>query len=240
MLADTIAHVATTPLTKLGAGRLEVSGILPTGVVGSSEIGRAGDQLRHGTVDSLEDGLGKLASGIGLVGGLVGRQGLLPALGKLAGETALEVSRLGLVLLAILFKELLPLGLNSRTLGSGLVVVVVDLLGDVEGLLGVETELGLDLCSVVGLEGVAVHTVGALELGTETNDGGELDDRRLVLDILCLLDGGLDALEVVVTVLDPLCVPAVGLEASQDIFGESDGSVTVFGKSGIVLVQRMQ
>jgi hypothetical protein len=49
-----------------------------------------------------------------------------------------------------------------------LVVHVVNLLGNGEHLLGVETELLLDLLAVVGLEGVAVDAAGTLELGAET------------------------------------------------------------------------
>jgi len=53
-----------------------------------------------------------------------------------------------------------------------LVVQIVDLLGNDKGLLGVETELLLDALDVVGLQGVAVDTTGALELRAETNGGG--------------------------------------------------------------------
>lgn len=55
-------------------------------------------------------------------------------------------------------------------------VQVGDLLGDDKALLGVEAELGLELLDVVGLEGRAVNTVGALLEGAETNGGSQLDD----------------------------------------------------------------
>jgi hypothetical protein len=41
------------------------------------------------------------------------------------------------------------------------------------------------------------------------------------------VDGGLDALEVVVTILDPHGVPAVGLETLHNIFSEGTLGVTV-------------
>lgn len=132
-----------------------------------------------------------------------------------------------LVLLTVLLEELVPLLLSSSTLGGVLVVHVVDLLGDVEHLLGVEAELLLDLLAIVGLEGVAVDTAGTLELGTETDGGGKLDHRGLVGDLLGLSDGLLDGLEVGVTVLDVLYVPAVGLESLADILSESALGVTV-------------
>jgi hypothetical protein len=72
-----------------------------------------------------------------------------------------------------------------------------------------------------------VDTAGALELGAETNGGGQLDDGGLVLDLLGLLDGSLNALEVGVTVLDVLGVPAVGLEALHNILSEGALGVTV-------------
>jgi hypothetical protein len=108
-----------------------------------------------------------------------------------------------------------------------LVVHVVDLLGNDEGLLGVEAELLLDGLDVVGLEGVAVDTTGTLELGAKTNGGGQLDHGGLVLNLLGLLDGSLDASEVGVTVLDVLDVPAVGLESLGNVLSEGALGVTV-------------
>lgn len=227
VLAHTVAHVATAVLTETSAGGLEVDGGLPTGVVGASQIGRAGDELGNDIVDLLEDGLGKLTGGNGRVGDLVGRESLLPALGELASQAALEVGTLGLVLLSVLLEELVPLLLSGGTLVGVLVVHVVDLLGNDEALGGVKAELLLDLLAVVLLEGVAVDTTGALELGAEANGGGESDHGGLVLDGLALLDGLLDALKVVVTVLDPHDVPAVGLETLADVLSEGACGVTV-------------
>jgi hypothetical protein len=108
-----------------------------------------------------------------------------------------------------------------------LVVHVVDLLGNNKGLLGVETKLLLDALDVVSLQRVAVDTTGTLELGAETNGGGQLDHGRLVLDLLGLLDGSLDALKVSVTVLDVLAVPAVGLESLGDVLSEGALGVAI-------------
>ena len=72
-----------------------------------------------------------------------------------------------------------------------------------------------------------MDTTGTLELGAKTNGGGELDDGRLVLDLLGLLDGSLNALKIAVTVCDVLCVPAVGLEALHDILSEGALDVTI-------------
>ena len=227
VLTDTVAHVAARPLANASARRLEVNSGLPAGVVGASEIGRAGNELRNDIVDLLDDSLGELAGGNGRVGDLVGRELLLPALGELASQTTLEVSGLGLVLASVLLEKLVPLLLSGSTLVGVLVVKVVDLLGNDEALGGVEAELLLDGGTVVLLEGVTVDTAGTLELGAVTDGGGEPDHGGLVLDGLALLDGLLDALKVVVTVLDPHDVPAVGLEALGDVLSEGALGVTV-------------
>jgi hypothetical protein len=228
VLTDTVTEVAAGPVTDTVLRGLEVNGVLPAGVVGASQIGRAREQLGNNVVDLLEDGLGQLTGSNSGIAGLVGGEALLPALGKLAGETAGELSTLGLELGGVLLEELVPGLFLGGTLGGVLGVEVIDLLRDDEALVGVEAEALLDTLAVIGLEGVTVDTAGALELGTETNGGGQADHGGLVLDGLGLLDGGLNGLEVVVTVLDPDGVPAVGLEALGDILSESALGVTVY------------
>lgn len=235
VLTDTVAEVATRPVTKTSRRRLEVNSTLPDGVVGTSQIGGAGQQLGNDAVDGLENSLRQLAGSVGLVAGLVGRQSLLPALGELARETAGEILVEVRELLGVLLQKLVPLGLLRGTLSSVLAVHVIDLLGNDEALLRVEAEQLLDVLDVVSLEGVTVNTVSALELGAVADDGGQLDDGRLVLDLLGLLDGSLNALQVVVAVLDPLGVPAVGLEALHDILREGAVGVTVNGDVVVVV-----
>lgn len=227
MLTHTVADVATSPVTDAILWRLEVDGVLPAGVVGASQVSRAGHKLGNGIVDLLEDSLGQLAGGDSGVSRLVGWQVLLPALRQLAGQTAHQVSMLFRVRSSVLLEEVVPLLLLGSTLGRVLAVEVVDLLGDDEALLRVETEELLDALGVVRLQGVTVHTAGTLQLGTVANGGGQLDDGRLVLDGLAPADRGLDAVKVVVTVLDPLGVPAVGLETLHDILGEGALGVTI-------------
>ena len=231
VLTDTVTHVATRPLANASVRRLEVNSGLPAGVVGASKIGRAGNELRNDIVDLLDDSLGELTGSNGRVGDLVGRELLLPALGELASQATLEVSGLGLVLASVLLEKLVPLLLSSSALVGVLVVKVVDLLGNDEALGGVEAELLLDGGTVVLLEGVTVDTASALELGAVADGGGEPDHGGLVLDGLALLDGLLDALKVVVAVLDPHNVPAIGLEALGDVLSEGALGVTVcFGQ----------
>jgi hypothetical protein len=138
------------------------------------------------------------------------------------------------VLLLVLGKELVPLLLASGTFRRSLAVEVIDLLGNGEALVRVEAPLLLELLDIVGLEGRAMDTVGALVLGTETNGGSELNEGRLVSDGLSLLDGSLDAGKIVVTVVDLDDVPAVGLVSLGDILSEGHSSVAVNGDLVVV------
>lgn len=72
-----------------------------------------------------------------------------------------------------------------------------------------------------------MNATSALKLGAKANGRGQFDDGGLVGDFLCLLDRGFDALEIMVTVLDVLGVPAVRFETFQDIFGECALCVTI-------------
>lgn len=234
VLADAVANVATGVVTKLGRRGLEVDGVLPPGQVRASQIGGTTDELGNGLVDLVEDNLGQLAGGNGGVGGGVDGEGLLPALGEIASLAADEVVVLSLVLLAVLGEEVVPLGLELGATGRGLVAQLVDVLGNGEALLGVEAELLLELLDVVGLEGRAVDVVGTLLLGAETNDGRELDERGLGLLLLTLLDGGLDAVEVVLAVTDGQDLPAVGLVALENVLGEGHLGAAVNGDLVVV------
>jgi hypothetical protein len=227
VLTDTVAEVTTAPLTNAVLRGLEVNSSLPASVVGSGQISGTGEKLRKNAVDLLQNSLGKLTRGNGSIGRLVGGEALLPALGKLSSKTSGQIGVLILVFSSVFLEEVVPLLFLGGTCGGGLSVQVVDFLGDDEALGRVEAESLLDTLGVISLEGVTVDTTGTLELGTETNGGGDLDNGGLVLDLLGLADGLLDALEVVVTVLDLKSVPAVGFETLQDIFGESALGVTV-------------
>ena len=227
VLTHTVADVAARTVTNAVLRGLEVDGVLPAGVVGASQVSRAGQEFGDDTVNLLEDSLGQLARGDSRVAGLVGWQALLPSLRELASKTASQVGVFSLVLRGILLEELVPLLLLGSAISSLLVVHVVDLLRDNEGLFGVEAKDLLDVLAVILLERATVDTTSALLLGTETDGGLQLDHGRLVSDLTSLDDGILNALPVVITVLDFESVPAVGLEALRDILGEGALGVTV-------------
>lgn len=235
VLTDTVAEVTARVVAQASRRGLEVNGALPPGQVGASQIGRATNELRDGLLDLAEDNLRQLARGNGSVGGGVDGEVLLPALGQVTLQATGQVGVLSGVLLGVLGEQRVPLVLSGGTLSDLLSSQVVDGLGNGEALGGVEAELLLELLDVVSLEGRAVDTVGALLQGTETNDGAKLDQGGLVRDGLGLLDGGVDALKVVVAVSDDDDVPAVRLVALDNVLSEGAVGVAVNGDVVVVV-----
>ena len=235
VLADTVTDVAAAVVAEPGGGRLEVDGVLPSSEVGASEIGRTTKELGDDLVDLGEDDLGQLPGSDGGVGRSVYGELLLPALGKITLQAADEVVMLGLELLAIAGQELVPLLLESGTLGSVLAVKLIDLLRHGEGLVRVEAELLLELLDVVGLERRAVDAVGSLLGGAETDDSAQLDQGGLVFGLLGFLESTLDAIKVVVAVIDDEDLPAIRLVPLDDILGEGLVGVTVDGDVVVVI-----
>lgn len=235
VLTDTISDVTSAPVTEASRWWLEVNSILPPGQVGAGQICRSSDQLWDDRVDLGEDNLGQLSRRNRLVLWGVDRKALLPSLWQLAGETTLEVGSLGAVLYGVFLQELVPLCLESCTLGALLVVQIVNSLWDGEGLLWVEAELLLDLDDIILLEWCTVNTTGSRELGAESNGRAELDHRWLILDSLALLDSRLDRVQVVVSIANGLNVPSVCLHSLVDILGERTVDVTINGNMVVVV-----
>lgn len=235
VLTDTVADVATGVVTKTGGGGLEVDGTLPDGQVGAGQIGGTTNELGNSSDELAQDSLGQLSRGdSGICRGVDG-EALLPAVGQLTSLAAGEVVVLSLVLVAVLGEQLVPLGLGGGTGRGDLAVGVVDLLGNGEALLGVEAELLLELLDVISLEGRTVDTVGTLVLGAETNGGLQLDDGGLVLALLGLGNGLLNAVKVVVTVTDDQDLPAIRLVSLDDVLSEGAVGVTVNGDVVVIV-----
>lgn len=152
VFTDTESEVSALVGTQTSRRVLEVLGVLPSGQVGSGQIGRATNQLGQ-DLGQLGDGrLRQLSGSDSGVGGRVGRQSLLPALGQSALHSSLQLGSLGGVLLAVRLEQVVPCGLGLGTLVGQVVVELVDLVGDGKLLLGVEAKLLLELLDVVGLE----------------------------------------------------------------------------------------
>ena len=229
VLAHTVADVA------LGGGvLLEVAELLHEGHVGGGEIRGASDEAGDGGAEGVEHRLGVDAGGdAGVLGGEVG-EGIGPAGGELTGDDGVELLVVLGVLLLVLGELLVPLSLGGGTL-LGAVHVRLDLLGDLESLV-LPAEVLTGSLGLVGAEGGAMDVVGVgLVGGTVADEGGHLDEGGAGVS-LGLVDGVADGVEVGVTVLDVLHVPAVGLVAGADILGEGDVGVAVDG-DGVVIVK---
>ena len=129
----------------------------------------------------------------------------------------------------------LPLGVLRGAALARLAGVLEHVVGDDEGLLGVEAEHLLRGGELVGAEGGAVDLAGVLLAGARpADDRLQDDDRRLRRLALGGLDGAVqlgDVLDVLAGLLpvDGLHVPAVGLVALGDVLGEGDVGVVLDG-----------
>lgn len=153
VLSNTKSEVSSGVATKTGGWVLEVLGALPSGQVGTGQIGRTTDEFGK-NLGKLGDGrLGELSGSDGSVGSGVGRQSLLPTLGQSTLDSSGELGSLLGVFLLVLGEHFVPSSLGLGTLLGDLVVEVVGLLGNGKCLLGVETPLLLELGNVVLLQG---------------------------------------------------------------------------------------
>merc|ERR1712100_968491 len=182
----------------------------------------------------VEHGLGVDAGGdAGVLGGELG-ECVGPAGGELTGDDGVELLVILGVLLLVLGELLVPGGLRGLTL-LGAVHVLGDGLGDLEGLV-LPVEVLAGRLGLVGAEGRAMDVVGVgLVGGAVADEGGHLDEGGAGIG-LGLVDRIADGVEVGVTVLDVLDVPAVRLVAGADILGEGDVGVAVDG-DGVVIVE---
>ena len=143
-------------------------------------------------------------------------------------------------------KSLLPGGLLGLAALDGLPGVLDDLVGDVEGPVGVEAEHLLGRGDLVGAERGAVRLAGVLQgRGGPGDDRAQVDERRpagLGLGRLERLEEGADVLVVALAVVGPvdvLHVPAVRLVALGDVLAERDRGV-VLDRDAVVVVQHDQ
>lgn len=72
------------------------------------------------------------------------------------------------------------------------------LLGHVELLSGIETELLLDVGEILISEGATVNSLSAFLLRAETNGSADFNDGRLIGNLLGLLNGTPETIKVVV------------------------------------------
>jgi hypothetical protein len=75
------------------------------------------------------------------------------------------------------------------TAGNTVFEVLVTFLGYDKFVIGVETELSLDVCDILVSKGCTVDFASSLVLGPDTDNGSNVEHRRLALDFLSLGKG---------------------------------------------------
>jgi hypothetical protein len=152
VLSHTESEVSAGVRSETGRGVLEVLGTLPSGQVGAGQVGGTTDKLGQDLDKLGNGGLGQLSGSDSSILGGVGRESLLPTVGESTLNSSQELGALLGVLLLVLLEQVVPGSLLLSALLGDLVVEVVGLLRDSEGLLRVETPLLLELGDVVLLE----------------------------------------------------------------------------------------
>ncbi len=160
-------------------------------------------------------------------------------LGQLTGDDAVE--QLGALGLGgtPLGDALVPGGVRLGAAVEGRAGVGQDLVGDLEGLLGVEAEDALGGRDLVRAEGGPVGGLGVLRVrGRPGDDRAHRDDRGSLGLVLCGPERGVQGVYVDVAVLawfDALDVPAVGLVALEHVLGEGRRGVALDGDVVVVV-----
>ena len=161
------------------------------------------------------------------------RERLFPARRQLAGHDGLELGRIFGVLALVGGPLGVPFGFGGGAL-FGAIHVRLDGFRNFEFAV-LPLQVFASRGGFILTERRAVHVVGVgLVRGTVANQGGHLDERRARVS-LGGVDGGANRVDVGVTVLDVLRVPAVRVEARDDVFREGDVGVTIDGDVVVVI-----
>ena len=215
------------------------------GVVGAGQVGRAAPQLRQRGGQGAQHLAGGGAGGHPLGVGLEDGQRVAPAVRQLAvGQPVVQGLALGVGRGPGVVGRL-PLGARRLAALDQTAGVGEDLVGDLEGLLRIETEQLLGGGDLLVTQRGAVRAAGALGLGGRPGDDRlQLDEAGSVGDLLGGGDRGvqggdvLDVVGVAVGPVDGLHVPAVRLVARGDVLAEGDVGVVLDGDPVAVVDQR--
>mmetsp|Transcript_3657 Transcript_3657/g.9728 ORF Transcript_3657/g.9728 Transcript_3657/m.9728 type:complete len:430 (+) Transcript_3657:906-2195(+) len=211
---------AEADVAPFGRGELEVERTAELGQVRRRQVGRAPHKVRDRLADLIENELRRLARRERLVLCRPPREGVTPALGQPAGLAALELGGELRVRLAVLLEHPRPRLLLRPARSLSLPVRSGDVLRDVkEGVLGEPIHL-LDVGEVGVAEGCAVHARRARLCRAVPDCRGHLDERRPRELRLGLVNRGLEAHEICVSLLDVDGLPAVRLVALHHVLGE--------------------
>ena len=144
-----------------------------------------------------------------------GQRGV-PAVGQLTGDPPVELAREIGVVIAVARDTVLPVVDEGVALRGHALEDLADVVRDVEVPVGIPAVGLLGEVDLVLAERAAVGLLRVLAVRAAVPDMGAHRDQAWALVVLGRLDGGGDRGEVV-AVLDPLGVPAVGVEALRDV-----------------------
>lgn len=71
------------------------------------------------------------------------------------------------------------------------------------------------------------HAGERMQFQKFTNGSSDFDKRRFVGDFLSSLNSFFNGIQIVVTIADCLCMPAIGIKALVYIFSEGESSITI-------------
>jgi hypothetical protein len=238
-VGDGTHSVLTDSITDVALSRgilLEITKLLHQGHVGGGKIGRSTDETGDDASKSVQHGLRVETGGQALVGRGEAGESLLPSGREVARGDALVVSPLLGVLVLVLGGNLVPGSVGIRSaLSERVGKLSIGLLGDLELTIRPFKVL-TGSSGLSGTERGTVDIVGvSLVRGSVSDQGRDLDKRRLVGDRLGLSDGVLHAVKVVVSILDVLHVPAHSFVTSADILSERDLSVSINGDTVVIV-----
>ena len=215
---------------------LEVSEHLHEGHVGRGQIGGSSNKSRDDRGEGVQHGLGVETGGEPLVLRGELRESISPVSRKLSGGDAVELSPLLGVLGSVVSSQLVPGGMSLlSTLSEGSVELIVGLLRHLELTIR-PLQVLAGGGGLIRSEWGSVDIVGiGLVRGSVSDEGGNLDQGRLVRDSLGILNGGLDSVKVVVSIGNVLHVPSHGLVTGADILSERDLGVSVDGDTVVIV-----
>lgn len=191
------------------------------------QVGRTGDKVLVRGCELGEDDTVRLSERGRLGQVVLFGQEVLPAGGEVARQPALELLVLLGVLARVFFEHGVPVRLELGALVLDVGEELVDLVGDEELLSEVKPERLLDVRDLVLAEGGTVGLTRSLQVGRETDDGGDDDEDGLAAGVgpglLQRVDNGVDVLA---SGLDVDDVPVLSAELADGVLAEAAVNVS--------------
>mmetsp|Transcript_3989 Transcript_3989/g.6998 ORF Transcript_3989/g.6998 Transcript_3989/m.6998 type:complete len:299 (+) Transcript_3989:724-1620(+) len=235
MLTNAKANVAT-----IRGSSLEVMRRLECCEVAASQVGTSTNDIYDSISAGVEHLARALTGGKSLVLRLPGGKFVLPSLGKISCDTALELSSLFRKGLTVSLHLVVPVLYKALTTSAEGAHSLLDAIAHVKVVIWGHAVRGADFLDIVPSERCAMNTGGAFLGSTDTDGCLDLDEGGLVsarLGLLNSVDNGRNIISV--TVADGQDLPTVRLVPLKDVFRKRYVSVAVNGDL-VVIIQHDQ